>query len=243
MGGQTTKRDIIVIGTSIGGVQALLTLCRTLPSDLPAVIGVVIHRSPWYKIDAASIYGRQSRIRVREALSGEKLTQGTMYFAPSDQHMLFGPSEIELSRGPRVHFVRPSVDMLFVSAAASFGKRVAGVVLTGGGSDGAHGLVTIKELGGVSIVQRPSEAVDPTMPLTGIREDSVDYVIALEELPDLLRALATGVPINGKTPDAQGSGLKRKRSATRRQENLKRSQSRNTSKLSQLTRHRKAMGF
>ena len=85
--------------------------------------------------------------------------------------------------------------MLFVSAASTFRDRVAGILLTGGGSDGAHGLVTIKEQGGLSIVQRPSEAADPTMPLTGIREDSVDYVASLEELPSLLTALASGEPI------------------------------------------------
>jgi two-component system, chemotaxis family, protein-glutamate methylesterase/glutaminase len=190
-----TKRDIIVVGASAGGVQALLELCRLLPANLPAVVGIVIHRSPWYRIDVGSLYGHRASIKVREGRSGDALTPGTVYFAPSDHHMLFGPLGIELSRGPRVHFVRPAVDMLFASAAAAFRQRVAGVLLTGGGSDGAHGLVTIKGQGGLSIVQRPSEAADPTMPLTGIREDSVDYVASLEELPSLLMALASGAPV------------------------------------------------
>ena len=212
------KRDIIVIGASMGGVQALLDLCQTLPPDLPAVVGVVLHRSPWYGIDVAALYGKRARIRVREGQSGEKLEPGTIYFAPSDHHMQFGPTEIELSRGPRVHFARPAVDMLFVSAAATFGKRVAGVLLTGGGSDGAHGLVTIKEQGGVSIVQRPSEAVDPTMPLTGIREDSVDYVASLKELPELLTSLAVGKSINGRRtrPTQERPSGKRKGNGFRR---------------------------
>ena len=216
------KRDIIVIGASTGGVQALLDLCRTLPSDLPAVVGVVLHRSPWHRIDVAALYGKRARIRVREGQSGEKLAPGTIYFAPSDHHMLFGPTEIELSRGPRVHFVRPAVDTLFVSAAAAFGKRVVGVLLTGGGSDGAHGLVTIKEQGGVSIVQRPSEAADPTMPLTGIREDSVDYVASLNELPELLTSLAMGKSNGRRTrPPQERPAGKRKGNGFRRQEDRK----------------------
>jgi len=222
------KRDIIVIGASSGGVKALLGLCSSLPADLPAVIGVVIHRSPWYQIDTAALYGHRASIKVLEGRSGEALTPGTIYFAPADHHMLFGPAQIELSRGPRVHFVRPSVDMLFVSAAASFGKRVAGVLLTGGGSDGAHGLVTIKQQGGVSIVQRPSEAADPTMPLSGIREDTVDYVTSLEELPGLLYALAEGEAFNGrKTSSGEGKrqAARKRTHETGRQEDLEISES------------------
>jgi two-component system chemotaxis response regulator CheB len=221
------KRDVIVIGASTGGVPALLELCRGLPPDLPAIVGIVIHRSPWYRIDAAALYGYSARIRVREGQSGDKLAHGTVYFAPSDHHMLFGPSEIELSRSARVHFVRPAVDMLFVSAAASFGNRVAGVLLTGGGSDGAHGLVTIKEQGGLSIVQRPSEAADPTMPLTGIRDDHVDYVASLEQLPDLLVSLAVGKAPSRSQFNSHvrhGNG-QRKTDGTHRQEDRKISQS------------------
>ena len=219
------KRDVIVIGASAGGVQALLSLCQALPDDLPAVVGVVIHRSPWYRIDTAALYGFRARIRVREGRSGDSLAPGTVYFAPSDHHMMFNASGIELSRGPRVHFVRPAVDMLFVSAAAAFRDRVAGVLLTGGGSDGAHGLVTIKGQGGLSIVQRPSEAADPTMPLTGIREDSVDYVTSLEELPSLLMALASGEPAIQGDAHPHGGMRKGKNDSGRGQENRKVSQS------------------
>ena len=110
--------------------------------------------------------------------------------------------------------------MLFMSAGASFGSRVAGVLLTGGGSDGAHGLVTIKQGGGVSIVQQPSEAADPTMPLTGIREDTVDYVTSLDELPALLQALAEGEPLNGKKTSIHRQRLadKKRTNGIRKQE-------------------------
>ena len=121
--------------------------------------------------------------------------------------------------------VRPAADMLFVSAAAAFRDRVAGILLTGGGSDGAHGLVSIKAQGGLSIVQRPSEAADPTMPLTGIREDSVDYVASLEELPSLLTALAWGEPIIRKDAPPNGGTRKGKKDGGRRQDDRKVSQS------------------
>ena len=124
-----------------------------------------------------------------------------------------------------MHFVRPAADMLFVSAAAAFRDRVAGILLTGGGSDGAHGLVTIKEQGGLWVVQRPSEAADPTMPLTGIREDSVDYVASLEELPSLLTALAWGEPIIRKDAPPNGGTRKGKKDGGRRQDDRKVSQS------------------
>lgn len=186
------KRDVIVIGASLGGVQALRELCIGLPAELPAVVGVVLHRSPWHRIDLGSLYGRGARIRVREATVHEALQPGTVYLAPPDRHMLFGATRIALSRGPKVHFVRPAVDVLFNSAAASFGRRVAGVLLTGGGSDGAQGLVAIKQHDGITLVQQPAEARDATMPLTGIMKDSPDAVVRLKQLPELLWELALG---------------------------------------------------
>jgi two-component system, chemotaxis family, protein-glutamate methylesterase/glutaminase len=187
------KRDVIVIGASTGGVQALHSLCARLPSDLPALVGVVIHRSPWYSSDIAGIYHRPGQIRVREPYSGEILQPSTMYFAPADHHMHFAQDRIVLSRGPKVHFTRPAVDALFASAAESFGQRVVGIVLTGSGRDGADGLVRIKAQGGLSIIQDPNESRDPRMPLTALREDSVDGIVSLEALPALMELLALGL--------------------------------------------------
>jgi len=129
---------------------------------------------------------------VQEAQADDILEEGVAYFAPSDHHMQFGPGVIELTRGPKLHFTRPAVDALFISAARIFGPRVIGVVLTGGGRDGALGLIAIKAAGGVSIVQDPKDAVDPSMPVNGIRMDSVDYVTPLAELPTLLWDLTAG---------------------------------------------------
>lgn len=186
------KRNVVVIGASAGGVSALLDLCPRLAADLPAAVGVVIHRSPWYACDVAGLYGYKASIRVREGREQEPLEEGTVYFAPPDHHMLFEPGRIVLNRGPKVHFARPAADVLFASAAVAYGPRVIGILLTGGGSDGAHGLALIKRRGGLTLVQRPEEAKDPTMPLTGIRADSPDGQVSLDALPAVLSALAAG---------------------------------------------------
>jgi len=199
------KRDVIVIGTSAGGVEALLDLCRDLSPEIPAVMGVVIHRSPWSRTDVAAIYGHRTRIRVREARHGEALQQGTVFFAPADRHLKFNKAGMmETSRGAKIHFTRPAVDELFTSAAASFGHRVVGVLLTGNGSDGGHGLVMIKQYGGITLIQKPGEASHPSMPLTGLREDTPDLV-TLDELPSLLFALALGQRVSTHAPEPLAS--------------------------------------
>ncbi len=196
------KRDVIVIGASFGGVSALRQLCGALPADLPAVVGVVLHRGPWYGGDVSQIYGKAGRIRVREARTGDRLERGVLYFAPSDRHMMFQITHVQLSRGPKEHFTRPAIDRLFMSASTSFGKRVAGVLLTGGNQDGAQGLVKIKSEGGVTFVQRPEEAAQPTMPLSGLQADAPG-LISLDALPSLLISLATGRPNDMEQPDVR----------------------------------------
>ena len=185
------KRDIIVIGASAGGVPVLQYLCRHLPADLPAIVGVVLHRGARYFGDVSAVYGKEGRIRVREAADDDKLEHGTVYFAPADYHLLFGATHVHLSRGPKVHFARPAINQLFLSAARTFKTRVAGVLLTGANHDGAQGLVQIKAHGGVTFVQRPDEAAHPEMPLSGLQEDA-PALVSLHNMPALLIALATG---------------------------------------------------
>jgi len=202
MNDQPIKRDVIVIGASIGGVSVLKDLCGAMPVDLPAVVGVVLHRGRWYGGDVSGIYGKPGRIRVREARAGDRLEEGTVYFAPSDYHMEFQSSWVHLSRAPKMHFTRPAIDPLFLSAAMAFGKRVAGVLLTGANSDGARGLVHIKTRGGVTFVQRPDEAVHPRMPLSGMEADA-PRVVSIDMLPSLLISLATGQPNDVEQPEVQ----------------------------------------
>jgi two-component system chemotaxis response regulator CheB len=196
---QPIKRDVIVIGASAGGVSALKDLCGALPADLPAVVGVVLHRSPMFRSDVSGIYGRPGHIRVQEATNGDRLERGTVYFAPADYHLIFETTHLRLSREPKLHFSRPAIDRLFMSASISFGQRVAGVLLTGANTDGAQGLVHIKLHGGLTFVQRPDEAAHPTMPLSGLREDEPNLV-SLDTLPSLLISLATGEPYDPEHP-------------------------------------------
>lgn len=200
MNEERIKRDVIVIGASAGGVKLLQFLCAELEADLPAVMGIVIHRSPWFQSDVSGLYGAQARVRVREAKAHDPLEHGTVYFAPADHHMLFTNVHVELSREAKVHFSRPSVDRLFVSAAAAYGNRVAAVLLSGGGSDGAHGFIKIKAGGGLTLVQLPEEASHPMMPLAGIREDSPSAAVSMRALPRILAALARGEKIHIEKP-------------------------------------------
>ncbi|WP_447598190.1 chemotaxis protein CheB [Nitrospira sp. Nam80] len=190
--GERIARDVIVIGASMGGVAALKWLCSELPPDFPGLIGVVLHRSPMYDIDTQAIYEKAGRIRVCEPAHEEPLRQGTVYFAPRDRHMLFHRDLIELSHGPKEHFTRPAIDPLFVSAASSFGMRVVGLLLTGGGADGVRGLVCVKFHRGLSVIQDPTEAINPSMPVRALRDDHVDMVTTLSEIPTLLQDLASG---------------------------------------------------
>jgi two-component system chemotaxis response regulator CheB len=185
-------RDVIVVGASMGGVAALKWLCRELPLDFPGVIGVVLHRSPMYEIDIQAIYEKKGKIRVCEPGQRELLKPGMIYFAPRDYHMLFHRDVIELSHGPKEHFTRPAIDPLFISAASCFGTRVVGLLLTGGGSDGVRGLVSVKFHRGLSVIQDPMEAINPSMPARALRDDHVDIITSLSDIPALLHDLASG---------------------------------------------------
>src|SRR6266536_5759364 len=163
-------RDVVVIGASAGGVQALMHLLSKLPSDLPAIIGIVLHRAPYHESRLAWVLGRHASLPIVEPEDRAKLQRGVVYVAPRDQHMVFENGRVRLNRGPREHMTRPAADPLFRSVAAEFGARVAGVLLTGYAGDGVPGLIKIKAAGGVSLVQDPEEAMHPIMPQRAIAE-------------------------------------------------------------------------
>jgi two-component system chemotaxis response regulator CheB len=185
-------RDVVTIGASAGGVEALIHLLSKLPSELPAAIGIVLHRSPFVETQLPLVLGRRSALSVSEAEDGQALRRGTVYVAPRDQHLLFGDGIVRLSRGPKEHRTRPAIDPLFRTASATFGNRVVGVLLSGMGGDGVPGLIEIKSRHGLSLVQRPDEALHPTMPRTAIAEDDVDGILSLDELAAALTTVATG---------------------------------------------------
>ncbi len=189
-------RDVIVIGASAGGVQALARLFALLPRELPATIACVLHRG-MIPSHLAEVLTRQSSLPIREPQREETVQRGLIYLAPADQHLLFTPHGIEVQRGPREHSTRPAVDPLFRSAAAIYGNSVVGLLLTGGGQDGLRGMIAIAQSDGLTLVQDPEDAYMPYMPLSAIHGDDVSGTYPLEELPTVLVTLASGGAIDG----------------------------------------------
>ena len=144
--------------------------------------------------------GMKAKMRVVEPTDGDPLTRGVVYIAPADFHMTFEHGKIALDRGAKEHGTRPAVDPLFASAAVAYGPRVVGVVLTGGGHDGMQGLLDVTTAGGLSLVQKPSEAEHASMPEYAIAHDHVRAVLTVEEIGDALVQLVLGraVPIGAK---------------------------------------------
>jgi two-component system, chemotaxis family, protein-glutamate methylesterase/glutaminase len=185
-------RDLFVFGGSAGGIEALLQVLQGLPSDLPATIGVALHRSPDFASQLAAVLARAVELPVSEPKDGEPLETGHVYLAPRDVHMTIEDECWRIGRGPKMHRMRPAVDPLFTSAAAARGARVVGILLSGGGVDGVEGLIAIKGKGGLSIVQQPGEARQPSMPLTAIREDDVDAALPTDRIAEMILSVAAG---------------------------------------------------
>jgi two-component system, chemotaxis family, protein-glutamate methylesterase/glutaminase len=185
-------RDIVVVGASAGGVEALRKLFSEIPGSFPGVVAAVLHRHPLFESDLPKVLGRSTSLRLVEPEDETPMERGVVYIAPRDRHLRFEDSTLRVERGPKEHFTRPAVDPLFVSAARSFGKRVVGIVLTGGGDDGVDGLIAIKAAGGLSIAQDPSEAMYPFMPRNAILYDRVDLVLRISAIAVALVDLAAG---------------------------------------------------
>lgn len=188
-------RDVIVLGASAGGIEAVMEILACFPDDLPAVVGVVIHRGASSLSDWSYVLGLKSHIRVIEPAHGERLSRGVVYIAPPDSHMLLDHERVVLDHGPKRQYTRPAVDPLFTSAALAYGPRVVGVVLTGGGHDGAQGLVDIHAAGGLSLAQSPLEAQHASMPIHALTRDHVDAVLPLARIGDALVKLARGASV------------------------------------------------
>jgi two-component system chemotaxis response regulator CheB len=150
--------DIIVIGASVGGMDALPRLIGSLPADLPASVFVVLHTAPEGPDLLPEIIRKTSALPVHHAVDGEKIRRGHVYVARPDYHLMVNGNHVRLVRGPKENFHRPSIDTLFRTAAESYRPRVAGVILTGNLDDGTAGLSAVKSFGGIAIVQDPKEA-------------------------------------------------------------------------------------
>ena len=194
-----TKRNIIVIGASAGGVQALQRLFTALPSDLPAAVGVVLHRGE-RPGELKSVLARRSSLPIIEPRETQPLRQGTIYLAPADHHMVFHAKNVEVQRGPKEHHTRPAIDPLFRSAAVAYGARVVGTLLSGCGEDGVSGMMAIEKCGGLCLGQDPREAEMPSMPLNALRYDDVSAVLTIDDMAAALEALAKGKTISSAIP-------------------------------------------
>lgn len=186
----------VVIGASAGAVDALLQILPPLPHDYPLALLIVVHLPPDSESALAPLLASRCRITVKEAEDKEPIRPGTAYLAPPNYHLLVEPDlALSLSSEEPVLFSRPSIDVLFESAADAFGDSLAGVVLTGGNADGARGLRTVDAAGGLALVQAPDTAAYPEMPRAALEACPAARSLPLrdlatvvkEELPSVIR--------------------------------------------------------
>jgi two-component system, chemotaxis family, protein-glutamate methylesterase/glutaminase len=191
--------ELVAIGASAGGVDAIGTLLRTLPPDFPATIAVVLHIPPDRTSLLPTLFGAGCALPVKEVEDKEFIVPGTVYVAAPDYHMLVEPDRsFALSQDEAVNFSRPSIDLLLESAAVAYRERLLGIVLTGGSPDGAAGLQRVRALGGQAWVQDPDNANAPTMPASAIARAGADRIM---DVTTLARALAD----MGKDPRKNGN--------------------------------------
>jgi two-component system chemotaxis response regulator CheB len=186
---EVAGRDIIVIGASAGGVQALCEVIEDLPPGLPAAVFVVLHVSPHGRSVLPAILQRKGCLPASHPSDGEPIERGRIYVAPPDRHLTIENGCVLLSRNASENGNRPAVDVLFRTAAKSYRSRVVGVVLSGNLDDGTAGLAAIKRCGGVAIVQDPGDADYPGMPENAIANVEIDHVLPVTEIGPLLRHL------------------------------------------------------
>jgi two-component system chemotaxis response regulator CheB len=207
-GDAMSGHNIIVIGASQGGVEALKTLASGLPADLPAAVFVVLHTSPYHKSYLPEILSRVGPLRATHAFEGEEIQPGRIYIAPPDHHLMVNDGHARVTRGPKENFARPAVDPLFRSAANNHGPRVVGVVLTGELDDGTDGLVEVKAKGGIAVVEDPQTAFSPSMPRSALEYVKVDYCLPLAEIAPLLVRLALD-PVEAATINSVSTQAKK----------------------------------
>ncbi|NDJ23039.1 chemotaxis protein CheB [Nostoc sp. B(2019)] len=183
--------DLIVIGASAGGVEALTLLVKQLPSDLNAAVIIVLHVPSNGTSVLPRILNRAGNLPASHAQDGEVIVQGRIYIAPPDYHLVVKPGYLRLTRGPQENSHRPAIDPTFRTAARAYGQRVVAVVLTGVLDDGTAGLVAVKMRGGMAVVQDPDDALYSGMPRSAIENvKDIDSILPLSDIPSILVALA-----------------------------------------------------
>jgi len=180
--------EAVAIGVSAGGIKALSSILPALPADFPVPVLVVIHLPPARKSLVADLFEDKCQLEVREAEDKEILTPGVVYFAPPDYHLLVETDRsLSLSSEEPVMFSRPSIDVLFETAADAYGPGLVGIILTGANPDGAAGLKAIRDAGGRAIVQVPAHAFAPAMPEAALQSCPEAVPMDLEDIAAYLQ--------------------------------------------------------
>jgi len=197
------KRNIVVIGASAGGFEAIKLLTATLPPDLDASIFIVWHMSPDITGVLPQVINRQKSILASNAVDNEPIVSNHIYVAPPYHHLLLVEGLVRVTKGPKENRFRPAVDPLFRSAAYAYGPRVVGIVLSGALDDGTSGLWTIKNRGGIAIVQDPNDAEVPSMPENAMQAVDVDYKVSVAKMASLVVKLTAEQVIESKVIDME----------------------------------------
>jgi len=184
------RRDIVVIGASVGGLEALRKVLDLLPSNIPAAIFATLHIPRDFPSVLPQILSRNGRF-VRHPSAEQEFSPGQIFVAPPDHHLVIQRSQVVLGSGPRENRHRPSIDVMFRSAARAYGPRVAAVVMTGQLDDGSSGLMSVKMAGGLTIVQDPDEALAPDMPRHAIQYVQPDFVLPIAKIAELLISVSS----------------------------------------------------
>jgi len=188
---------MIVIGASLGGMKALRWIITALPSSFPLPIVAILHRHKESDEALVELLQVDARLPVSEVIDKEPIQPGHMYVAPADYHLFIEREYFSLSTDELVQYARPSIDVVFESAADTFGENVIGIILTGANQDGSKGAMRIKDRGGLIIVQDPESAECPIMPAAVLQCVHADYIRPVEEIGQLLLRLAvnrTSIP-------------------------------------------------
>lgn len=190
------KYEAVVIGSSAGGLKALRTLFQGLSNSFSLPIIIVQHLSPDSENYLVQILNEQSKIKVKEADEKESPLPGNAYIAPPNYHLMLEMDRtFTLTVEPRVNFARPSIDVLFETAAEAFKEKLIGVILTGANNDGSEGMVKIKEFGGLTIVQDPETAEVDSMPKATLAKIKADHVLPIERIASLLSTFHENNPL------------------------------------------------
>lgn len=193
--------DLVAIGASAGGVDAIGTVLDALPADFPAAIAIVLHLPPDRNNLLPELFAARCALPVKEVEDKEFIVPGVVYIAAPDYHMLVEPDRsFALSQDEAVNFSRPSIDLLLESAAIAYRDRLLGIVLTGASPDGAAGLQRVRALGGQAWVQDPDNADSPAMPASAIARAGADRIMDKATLARALAGLGKDPRKNGNRP-------------------------------------------